>query len=228
MMPLLRWFRRAHQPRHRLENQLLEMPPLCAVLFPRRHFTLYMGKERLRSRTSNTSLGTTAPGHTSSSGYCEASSSYVSILFLIAILLASRFSAIFVCPISCEVFLAGRYGSSYEENGSIIWYSKKSLAEHAAAARAYDCFILREGDMTTLQQRKQLGRDQPYHERSEEPLPREIPRFVISAVESMKSLMVTQHPQEIRLGGQDVSTNKVPNIFQPTVKRNKASSEHPT
>jgi len=121
-----------------------------------------------------------------------------------------KFSAIFVCPISCEAFLAGRYGYSYEEEGSIIWYSKKSLAEHAAAARAYDCFILRESNSATTPQRKQLGRDQPYHVHNTTLLPREVPHCIIAALESMRSLRQPQPANKITTIAQASSKTKNP------------------
>jgi hypothetical protein len=63
-----------------------------------------------------------------------------------------QFTSIFVCPITKEAFLAGPWdgggkGSSKQRcrPGRICWYSCNILAEHAAAARAWDCLLLREG-----------------------------------------------------------------------------------
>jgi len=79
-----------------------------------------------------------------------------------------RFTSIFKCPVTNELFSCGRYGTrnDYEvkkeslspddiqeeddddmevmRNVSIIWYRKKAYAERAAAARAYDCFAFRQ------------------------------------------------------------------------------------
>jgi len=63
------------------------------------------------------------------------------------------FTSIFRCPVSGEMFLSGSYGfcETLEEEtycSKIIvrvnWYKQKKSAEHAAAARALDCFSFRE------------------------------------------------------------------------------------
>ncbi|CAJ1968812.1 unnamed protein product [Cylindrotheca closterium] len=114
-----------------------------------------------------------------------------------------KFSAIFVCPISREVFLAGRYGSFYQQDGSIIWYNKKSLAEHAVAARAYDCYMLRDGDVNSTPLK--LGIDPPYHIHNQPPLPREkIPRPILAALDSMRNMRSPQRK------------NQMPTVVRPT------------
>jgi hypothetical protein len=55
------------------------------------------------------------------------------------------YSSVFVCPITKEIFLAGSYGDSSVKEGGVHWYSTKKVAEHAAAARAWDCWNMREG-----------------------------------------------------------------------------------
>jgi len=81
---------------------------------------------------------------------------------------ALYFTSIFTCPVTGEMFSCGKHGDvkTYkveneeisegvdEEEGDnserrlnpIIWYRKKLLAEHSAAARALDCLSFREGD----------------------------------------------------------------------------------
>jgi hypothetical protein len=82
-----------------------------------------------------------------------------------------KFTSIFCCPLTGECFASGRYGdpafyyqhSSTSASGSsafITWYNKKALAEHGAAARAFDCIASREnvGDEGI----ETLGTDRPY------------------------------------------------------------------
>ena len=78
-----------------------------------------------------------------------------------------RFTAIFVCPITKEVFLAGRYGDSGEQDGGIWWYPNKNTAQHAAAARAWDCWNVREG----RHHKKRLSIETPYSKQEAPELP---------------------------------------------------------
>ena len=65
------------------------------------------------------------------------------------------FTSIFVCPITKEVFLAGQWSGSSEgavegisvepDKDGLCWYPRKVMAEHAVAARAWDCLLMREG-----------------------------------------------------------------------------------
>ncbi|OEU08626.1 hypothetical protein FRACYDRAFT_249519 [Fragilariopsis cylindrus CCMP1102] len=70
------------------------------------------------------------------------------------------FTSSFVCPITNEIFFAGPFSArgmqiavkkkkmsevvAPDEDG-IYWYPCKKLAEHAAAARALDCLLMRDG-----------------------------------------------------------------------------------
>lgn len=103
---------------------------------------------------------------------------------------ARYFTSVFTCPVSGELFSCGRHGdkTSYKieneeisqgieehDDGisetkvvSIVWYRKKSLAEHSAAARALDCLSFREGDgIDTMSYG--LCIDKPYMTASEAP-----------------------------------------------------------
>ena len=62
------------------------------------------------------------------------------------------FTSIFVCPITQEAFLAGvrEHGErdcvrQKDRFADIFWFPSYVMAEHAAAARAWDCLLLREG-----------------------------------------------------------------------------------
>ena len=62
-----------------------------------------------------------------------------------------NWSSVFVCPLTREVFLSRVYtgsgpkpqGTRSEKDG-LVWFKKKSLAEHGAAATAYDCCVFRD------------------------------------------------------------------------------------
>ena len=58
-----------------------------------------------------------------------------------------KFTSIFVDPTTGECFPSGRYkcGEDYcIELDGVCWYTKKTLAEHGAAARAFDCITTRD------------------------------------------------------------------------------------
>jgi hypothetical protein len=64
-----------------------------------------------------------------------------------------KFTSLFVCPVTKERFAAGRYGDEGKYKvvndiytlAQVVWFSKKTLAEHGAAARAFDCLNFRDG-----------------------------------------------------------------------------------
>lgn len=59
---------------------------------------------------------------------------------------ALQWSSCFICPLTAELFLTRPYEANRdckEENG-LIWYKKKTSAEHGAAACAYDCLTYRD------------------------------------------------------------------------------------
>jgi hypothetical protein len=106
-----------------------------------------------------------------------------------------KFTSIFCCPLTGECFASGRYGDAalYQhtsatatEGGSInvIWYNKKTLAEHGAAARAFDCIAHREcagenaGDMIP----ESLGADVPYAYAQSPPFTSTVPDNIRQAI----------------------------------------------
>mmetsp|Transcript_17499 Transcript_17499/g.24599 ORF Transcript_17499/g.24599 Transcript_17499/m.24599 type:complete len:518 (+) Transcript_17499:437-1990(+) len=68
----------------------------------------------------------------------------------------AKFTSIFLCPLTGEAWCSGRHGDNSQDpdfyqirhdtraNVDVVWYKKKMWAEHAAAARALDCILLRE------------------------------------------------------------------------------------
>jgi hypothetical protein len=65
-----------------------------------------------------------------------------------------KYTSIFLCPISKEAFPSGSLRTDItavndtETRAQVVWYSKKISAEHAAAARALDCFRHRDEQET--------------------------------------------------------------------------------
>lgn len=64
------------------------------------------------------------------------------------------FTSAFVCPVTGEAFLAGPWGghsvgAQWQKRVGLYWYPRKVQAEHAAAARAWDCLQLRDGTAGT-------------------------------------------------------------------------------
>lgn len=59
---------------------------------------------------------------------------------------ALQWTSCFVCPLTGELFLTRPYGANreYNEENGMIWYKKKTSAEHGAAATAYDCLTYRD------------------------------------------------------------------------------------
>jgi hypothetical protein len=75
-----------------------------------------------------------------------------------------KWTSIFVCPITGELFVSGRYsGGDYTTTSDgTVWYSKKLHAEHAAAARVYDCMTFRYPTLPLSSSVESLGQDIPY------------------------------------------------------------------
>jgi hypothetical protein len=77
-----------------------------------------------------------------------------------------KWTALFVCPITAELFFAGRYAPECSTTDrSLVWFAKKATAEHAAAARAFDCFQYRNRITPTdpvVEERAPIGLETPY------------------------------------------------------------------
>ena len=86
-----------------------------------------------------------------------------------------KFTAIFHCPLTGELFPAARHGdpkyyvsesmmNHLGQKVEVVWYTKKSLAEHGAACRVLDCLNYREAVQTgnDPQTIVYMGDDAPY------------------------------------------------------------------
>ena len=79
-----------------------------------------------------------------------------------------RFTSVFVCPVTGEAFRSGTYGSAVEMKNGLCWYVSKKMAEHGAAARAYDCLSFREARHGEAYY--YLGDDEPYPKEARRPV----------------------------------------------------------
>jgi hypothetical protein len=86
---------------------------------------------------------------------------------------ALKWTSIFLCPSTGEVFPSGRYGDvpTYvvraapdpASSFAVVWFGKKTLAEHAAACRALDCIRFREASAASYSSSyERIGLDEPY------------------------------------------------------------------
>jgi hypothetical protein len=108
---------------------------------------------------------------------------------------APKWSAIFVCPKTGEVFLSGELlddrlkGDKHRRDGEgINWYGKAKEAIHAAAGRAEDCFRFRDGSQPETGGRFQFCKENPYNfelARAASTFPPCIPRDVVARVQSI-------------------------------------------
>jgi len=123
-----------------------------------------------------------------------------------------KFTSVFTCPVTGERFRSGRYGDAKyysvvkEEEGSgvdVVWYSKKMMAEHGAAARALDCLALRE-NKGKLNLSYCICIERPYMTPGDAPpLPHHCPVSLKDAVVAME---VTKDTEENEKGsGQDTA-----------------------
>eukprot|EP00540_Astrosyne_radiata_P003623 CAMPEP_0116823888 /NCGR_PEP_ID=MMETSP0418-20121206/1091_1 /TAXON_ID=1158023 /ORGANISM="Astrosyne radiata, Strain 13vi08-1A" /LENGTH=485 /DNA_ID=CAMNT_0004452197 /DNA_START=154 /DNA_END=1611 /DNA_ORIENTATION=+ len=122
-----------------------------------------------------------------------------------------KFTSIFVCPLTGEIFCSGRHGSGSATNNyttttdeqtgaTIVWYSKKTLAEHGAAARAYDCFSYRQHFGTGIRS-VHIGSETPYlpleqARALQQPLPPPLPTVPPEAMEKLQVLLTAYERQE--------------------------------
>jgi hypothetical protein len=104
-----------------------------------------------------------------------------------------KYTSAFVCPLSKEIFLAGKYGDAFTKDGWIVWYAKKAQSEHAAAARSLDCWHLREHIP------ERIGPlEEPYHKGEEPTFP----------TNQMPPIIVEQF-QEIRKQQKELATKEL-------------------
>ena len=78
-----------------------------------------------------------------------------------------KWTSVFVCPMTGELFLSGNYhGSTGTCSDESLWFSKKTHAEHGAAARAYDCLLFRDQLQSDrdVQVKTSVGLEEPYSE----------------------------------------------------------------
>lgn len=73
-----------------------------------------------------------------------------------------RWTCVFVCPMTGEVFTAGAWPdhSATVDSSTVRWLATKAAAKHGAAAWAYDCFHFRQGPARVVS----LGSEEPYLE----------------------------------------------------------------
>ena len=143
-----------------------------------------------------------------------------------------KFTSVFVCPLSGELFFSGEYGDSKhytvkeEQGAKVVWYgesihpfrklhhdvsfsfshvgtAKKTLAEHGAAARAYDCHSHRQHFGTTMRS-VHLGWEAPYlthdlalelHQPAAPPHPRSMPPHVERLVQ--EQVRIATHRMQV-------------------------------
>jgi len=112
-----------------------------------------------------------------------------------------QFTSIFVCPLTGECFPSGRYGDAKyytletdKVTGmSVIWYTRKVLAQHGAAARAFDCFSFRE--CPANKDPPAVGEDAPYSANAM-PLPSMTPPEIRTAIQQTQERIRKQQEEE--------------------------------
>lgn len=111
-----------------------------------------------------------------------------------------KFTGAFCCPLTGEIFLSGTYGAHVKDENGIVWYNKKTGAEHGAASRAYDCQTYRVymADPVGLEPYP-IGLDEPYLEPIVD-LPDSIPAKARTDLEKLQqAALVEAQRREIEL-----------------------------
>jgi len=120
-----------------------------------------------------------------------------------------RWTCTFVTPNTNEAFNSARYGdsrfytisedidTSSTGTADIVWYKKRKLAEHAAAARALDCLMYREFQRDTSAWRICL--DLPYGQKKDNEKLYSKKRSLEQQVDDDKNFR--EDYQALRLGG---------------------------
>ncbi|KAL7539816.1 hypothetical protein ACHAXR_009636 [Thalassiosira sp. AJA248-18] len=101
-----------------------------------------------------------------------------------------KFTSVFTCPITGEHFMCGswRSGGEIETKDQTFWYKNKKQAMNAAAAKALDCFSLRECHGTGAKPIQQCE-DAPYLSKDDAPALPALPKGI-----SLPSKLV--HPDD--------------------------------
>jgi hypothetical protein len=123
---------------------------------------------------------------------------------------ALRWTSVFVCPLTAEVFPSGRYGdpatyaavpcplpgsdASDPYAHEVVWYSKKTSAEHGAASRALDCSLARDADRGVWGASARVGMDEP-HLKPDMSIPPFVPIQVRGNIESRQAEILQRHGQ---------------------------------
>jgi hypothetical protein len=142
-------------------------PPMSSIVAPRAQLHLLYGRPPRRKVISNNHY------------HCWPDSNPTHI---------QQWTAILVCPMTGELFLAGRCSlfdataitltngttNTTTTTTTTYWFTKKTYAEHGAAARAYDCWTFRDRmtlssssssmDGTTIPPPPPIGLETPYME----------------------------------------------------------------
>jgi hypothetical protein len=150
---------------------------------------------------------------------------YLTLIIIICLRqFITRFTSVFVCPITNEVFLAGKYGDTYEQDGCLVWFKRKNLAEHAAAARAYDCFMLRERVDTA----EQLGVDPPYEAGDQPIVPlNQIPPNIVETIQQAQKAANAYQGEKMLQQQQQATANSVPAFVRPRYSATPAQLREP-
>ena len=120
-----------------------------------------------------------------------------------------KWTSVFVCPITGEFFWSGRFGDAryynvtIRDDGSIVvWYTKKTLAEHGAAARCYDCTLWRDEQVRhSMQPLVYLGLDPPYNMDRAMGMPESAPREVRDAMVALqRQIQMPMAGERMQLG----------------------------
>jgi hypothetical protein len=134
-----------------------------------------------------------------------------------------KFTSIFCCPLTGECFASGRYGdaalyqhtSAAATNGGsmhVIWYSKKTLAEHGAAARAFDCIAHRECAGENAGEGmipESLGADVPYAYAQSPPFASTVPDNIRQAIRQAQQDILNNASNNLSQGGDGSSKMEV-------------------
>ncbi|GAX26828.1 hypothetical protein FisN_9Lh095 [Fistulifera solaris] len=105
---------------------------------------------------------------------------------------ALQWTSCFVCPLTGELFLTRPFGANldFSDQQGLIWYKKKTSAEHGAAACAYDCLTYR--DFRSINPavppfKLLLAEGEVAYEQARMSLPVSVPSHVQTTVEELRA-----------------------------------------